>query len=122
MRRALGDLEGAEEDYAESLRRNPGYENGFFGLGLVREERGNLAGAEEAYRKGIAANPRSFPLAYRLAIVLSARSRPEARHAWHRALTLVPDSKQAQRGCADGWPKSPKSQVPSPTSEVVTGT
>ena len=101
MRRALGDLEGAEEDYAESLRRNPTYENGFFGLGLVREERGDLAGAEEAYRKGLAANPRSFPLAYRMAIVLSARGRPEARHAWHRALALAPDSKPAQRGYAD---------------------
>jgi tetratricopeptide (TPR) repeat protein len=114
MRRALGDLEGAEEDYAESLRRNPRYENGFFGLGLVREERGNLTGAEEAYRRGIAANPRSFPLAYRLAIVLSAQSRPEARHAWHRALTLAPDSKQAQHGYAE-WLAKENSRFPVPS-------
>ena len=111
MRRALGDLENAEEDYAESLRRNPAYENGFFGLGLVREERGNLAGAEEIYRKGIAANPKSFPLAYRLAIVLSAEGRPQARHAWHRALALAPDSKPAQKGYADWLARSVSTSV-----------
>src|SRR5262249_40584864 len=100
-------------------RRNPTYENGFFGLGLVREERGNLAGAEEAYRKGLAANPRSFPLAYRMAIVLSARGRPEARHAWHRALALAPDSKPAQKGYAEWLAKNPTSgrQRSSPSSE-----
>ncbi len=117
MRRVLGDLEGAEEDYAQSLRCNPTYENGFFGLGLVREESGNLAGAEEAYRKGIAANPRSFPLAYRLAIVLSAHGRPEARHAWHRALALAPDSKPAQRGYAEWLAKEKSSEFQVPSSK-----
>jgi len=118
MRRALGDLEGAEEDYAQALRCNPTYENGFFGLGLVREERGDTAGAEEAYRKGIASNPKSFPLAYRLAIVLSVQGRPQARHAWHRALALAPDSKAAQRGYAEWLAKSKESQVPSSKSQV----
>jgi tetratricopeptide (TPR) repeat protein len=99
--RALGDLTASERSYAESLRLVPTYENGFYGLGLAREERGNRSGAEEAYRKGLHDNPQSLPLAYRLALVLSAEGRPAALYAWRRALAIEPGSLPARLGYAD---------------------
>jgi tetratricopeptide (TPR) repeat protein len=92
MERELGDAAASEAAYLEALRIHPGYENGYFGLGLAREAAGNQAGAETAYREGLARTPRSLPLAYRLALALSARHAPAAGHAWHRALAIEPRS------------------------------
>ena len=98
MERELGDPAAAEGAYREALRIHPGYENGYFGLGLALEARGDARGAEEAYREGLRHNPRSLPLAYRLALRLSARDRPEALFAWRRALAIEPRSLASQRG------------------------
>jgi tetratricopeptide (TPR) repeat protein len=98
MERALGNAAASESAYAEALRVFPGYENGYFGLGLAREALGDLKGAETAYRNGLSRHPRSLPLAYRLALLLSSRGRPEALFAWRRALAIEPRSAAAQRG------------------------
>jgi len=98
--RALGDLAASEKSYAESLRLVPTYENGFYGLGLAREERGDPGGAVETYRKGLRWNPQSLPLAYRMAVVLSAEGRPQAVFAWRRALAIEPGSLPTRLGYA----------------------
>jgi len=84
----MGLLADAERSYQKAIEIHPGYENGYFGLGLVREGRGDDAGAENAYRRGLAKIPRSLPLAYRLAIVSGKLNRPSASEDWHRALSL----------------------------------
>ena len=99
--RALGRLSDSAKSYAESIRLVPTYENGFFGLGLAREEQGNRAGAEEAYRTGLRHNPQSLPLAYRMALLLSAENRPAALYAWRRALAIEPGSLPARLGYSD---------------------
>jgi predicted Zn-dependent protease len=101
MERELGDLAASETSYAEALRLAPFVENGSFGVGLAREKRGDLAGAESAYRDGLRTHPQSFPLAYRMAVVLSARRNPGALHAWHRALVLEPASLPARTDYAE---------------------
>jgi tetratricopeptide (TPR) repeat protein len=101
MERLLGDLDASERSYARSLEIVPSYENGFFGLGLVREERGDRAGAAEIYRRGLRHNPQSLPLAYRMALALSAERRPAALHAWRRALAIEPGSLPSRLGFAD---------------------
>ena len=101
MERTLGDPAAAEKAYAESVRLAPLTENGYFGLGLTREDRGDRKGAEEAYRDGLRHVPRSSPLAYRLALLLSAEKRDVAVHAWRRALAIDPTSLSARRGYAD---------------------
>ncbi len=92
VQRTLGRLGDSERSYAESLRLVPTYENGWYGVGLAREELGNRAGAEESYRQGLHHNPQSLPLAYRMALLLSAEKRPAALHAWRRALAIDPGS------------------------------
>jgi tetratricopeptide (TPR) repeat protein len=99
--RLLGRLEESERAYAESVRIQPAYENGWFGLGLTREARGDDAGAERAFRQGLRRTPRSLPLAYRLAVLLSRERRPEAIHAWHRALAIEPGSLPSRVGYAE---------------------
>ncbi len=99
--RALGRLSAAQASYAESLRISPAYENGFFGLGLVAEDRGDRAAAEAAYRSGLRAFPESLPLAYRMALLLSAEGRPAALFAWRRALAIDPGSLPSRLGFAD---------------------
>lgn len=101
MERDLGDLAASEKSYAEALRLAPFVENGYFGVGLARENRGDLAGAERVYRDGLRAHPQSLPLAYRLAVLLSAQRRAGAFHAWHRALANEPASLPARTGYAE---------------------
>jgi tetratricopeptide (TPR) repeat protein len=101
MERLLGNPAAAEAAYAESVRLAPFVENGYFGLGMAREDRGNRAGAEEAYREGLRRHPMSLPLAYRMALLLSAQGRPGAGHAWHRALAIEPGSLPARLGYAE---------------------
>jgi tetratricopeptide (TPR) repeat protein len=96
--RLLGNLEASERAYAEAVRVQPFYENGWFGLGLTREARKDLDGAERAYRQGLRRAPRSLPLAYRLAILLSRERSPAAIHAWHRALAIEPGSLPSRVG------------------------
>jgi tetratricopeptide (TPR) repeat protein len=101
MERELGNFAASESAYAESVRLAPFVDGGFFGVGLARERQGNLPGAERAYRDGLAKNPRSLPLAYRLALLLSAGARTGAEHAWHRALAIEPGSLPARLGYAE---------------------
>ncbi|HTY41526.1 MAG TPA: tetratricopeptide repeat protein [Thermoanaerobaculia bacterium] len=101
MERLLGDLDASEKSYAEALRLVPTYENGFYGLGLAKEERGDRGGAEAVYRRGLQPNPQSLPLAYRMAVVLSAENRPNALFAWRRALAIEPGSLPTRLGFAD---------------------
>jgi tetratricopeptide (TPR) repeat protein len=99
--RLLARLEESERAYAESVRIQPAYENGWFGLGLTREARGDDDGAERAWRQGLRRSPRSLPLAYRVAVLLSRERRPEAIHAWHRALAIEPGSLPSRVGYAE---------------------
>jgi Tfp pilus assembly protein PilF len=101
MERELGDFAASESAYAEAQRLAPFNENGYFGLGMAREGLGDLAGAERAYREGLRTRPQSLPLAYRLALLQSAQSRPGAVHAWHRALAIEPGSLPARLGYAE---------------------
>ncbi len=101
VERMLGRLEASEKSYAEALRIVPTYENGFYGLGFAREDRGDRRGAESAYRDGLRANPQSLPLAYRLALLLTAEGRPAAIHAWRRTLAIEPGSLTSRLGYAD---------------------
>jgi tetratricopeptide (TPR) repeat protein len=84
----MGNLPEAERSYEKAIAANPDYENGYFGLGDVREAEGNDAGAEEAYRRGLERVPKSLPLAYRLAQLESRTKRPTADAQWQRALRL----------------------------------
>lgn len=99
--RLIGNPAAAEAAYAESVRLAPFVENGYFGLGMAREDRGNRAGAEEAYREGLRRHPMSLPLAYRMALLLSAQKRLGSEHAWHRALAIEPGSLPARLGYAE---------------------
>ncbi|HYX20345.1 MAG TPA: tetratricopeptide repeat protein, partial [Thermoanaerobaculia bacterium] len=101
MERLLGNLDAAERSYARSLEIVSTYENGFFGLGLVREDRGDRSGAVEIYRRGLRHNPQSLPLAYRMALMLSAERRGNALFASRRALAIEPGSLPARLGFAD---------------------
>ncbi|HEY2798527.1 MAG TPA: tetratricopeptide repeat protein [Thermoanaerobaculia bacterium] len=101
MERELGDFAASEAAYAESLRLAPFAENGYFGVGMARESLGDLPGAERAYRDGLRGHPQSLPLAFRLALVLSAEGRPGALHAFHRALAIEPGSLPARTAYAE---------------------
>lgn len=101
VERTLGRLEASEKSYAEALRIVPTYENGFYGLGLAREDRGDRRAAESIYRDGLHANPQSLPLAYRLALLLTAEGRPGAIFAWRRTLAIDPGSLPSRLGYAD---------------------
>lgn len=101
VERQLAVPRASEKSYAESLRISPTYENGYFGLGLAREDQGLQGGAEEAYRTGLRHNPRSLPLAYRLALLLSAERRPAALPAWRRTLAIDPGSLPSRLGYAE---------------------
>jgi tetratricopeptide (TPR) repeat protein len=103
MERELGRTEEARDSYTRALQANAGYENGFFGLGLVYEKEERLADAEATYRRGISKNRDSLPLAYRLACVLADRDAPEAEAegAWRRAIQLGPASAAAHAGYAE---------------------
>jgi tetratricopeptide (TPR) repeat protein len=98
MERELGDSKESLKAYEEALRIAPGYENGYFGVGLAYEDLGDRAAAERVYREGLRHNPRSLPLAFRLARILSADGRPEALFAWRRALAIEPRSAAAREG------------------------
>jgi hypothetical protein len=106
MERELGDLAASEAAYAESLRLAPFAENGYFGVGMAKEGLGDLAGAERAYRDGLRGHPQSLPLAFRLALVLSAEGRPGAVHAFHRALAIEPGSLPARTAYAEWLAKA----------------
>src|SRR5262249_41865141 len=86
--RETGNLAEAERSYEEAIAANGDYENGYFGLGEVREARGNFAGAESAYRSGLKKNPSSLPLAYHLAVLSGHSERPSAEADWQRAVRL----------------------------------
>jgi tetratricopeptide (TPR) repeat protein len=90
--KVLGLLPEAEVSYARSVELWPGYENGWFGLGDVREERGDLRGAEDALSKGLGQKPDSLPLAFHLALVRSTLDRASAEDDWRRALAISPGS------------------------------
>src|SRR6266545_2702213 len=92
VEKEMGLLSDAEDSYASAIEANPRYENGYFGLGLVREARGDPAGAEEIYRQGLAQKTESLPLAYRLAMVRSRLPWPGALEDWRRALALGPST------------------------------
>ena len=98
VERELGDPNASLRAYQEALRIAPGYENGYFGSGLAYEALGDTAAAERTYREGLRHNPRSLPLAYRLALILSADGRPAALYAWRRALAIEPRSAAAREG------------------------
>ena len=90
----------AEKSYEKGIAANPGHDNGYFGLGLLREDRGDLAGAEQIYRRGLAHKEDSLPLAYRLALVRSRLPWPEALADWRRALELGPTVASVHEGFA----------------------
>ena len=90
----------AEKSYEKGIAANPGHDNGYFGLGHLREDRGDLAGAEEIYRRGLAHKKDSLPLAYRLALVRSRFPWPEALADWRRALELGPTVASVHGGFA----------------------
>jgi Tfp pilus assembly protein PilF len=106
MERELGDLAASEAAYTKALRLAPFNENGYFGVGMAREGLGDLAGAERSYRDGLRGHPQSLPLAYRLALVLSAEANPGALHAWHRALAIEPGSLPTRTGYAEWLAKA----------------
>jgi tetratricopeptide (TPR) repeat protein len=92
MEKDLGLYDEAEKSFQKAIASNADYENGYFGLGLVREARGDLAGAEAIYREGLARKKDSLPLAYRLALVQSRHGWPAALPDWKRALELGPET------------------------------
>lgn len=92
MEKQLGCLAEAEKSYEKAIAINRAYENGYFGLGLVREARGEDSAARQAYRRGLDENPRSLPLLYRLALLDSRLVRSEAEAQWRRATALAPGS------------------------------
>jgi tetratricopeptide (TPR) repeat protein len=88
MEKELHLYDEGEASYAKAIEANPDHENGYFGLGLLREARGNIAGAEQIYREGLKHRKDSLPLAYRLALARSRLAWPEAAEEWKRALEL----------------------------------
>lgn len=48
-----GELENASREFAELLKRNPGYAAGYFHGGQTQEKLGNLDGARALYSQGI---------------------------------------------------------------------
>src|SRR5262249_53005863 len=100
MEKELGLYDEAEESYRKGIEANPGHDNGYFGLGLVREARGDLAGAEEIYRKGLEHKKDSLPLAYRLALARSRLPWPDALAGWRRALELGGGAASVHEGFA----------------------
>jgi len=88
MEKELHLYDEAETSYRKAIEANPEHENGYFGVGLVREARGDIAGAEAIYREGLRHKSNSLPLAYRLALARSRLPWPQARDDWKRALEL----------------------------------
>ncbi|HKA37069.1 MAG TPA: tetratricopeptide repeat protein [Thermoanaerobaculia bacterium] len=88
MEKELHLYDEAEVSYRKAIEANREHENGYFGLGLLREARGNIAGAEQIYREGLEHKKLSLPLAYRLALARSRLPWPEADEDWKRALKL----------------------------------
>ena len=81
-------LAEAERSYEKSIEVNAGYENGYFGLGQVREALGRPREALETYREGFRRNPKSLPLSYHSALVSTRLGLSDAPNEWKRALAL----------------------------------
>ncbi|MGH9400313.1 MAG: tetratricopeptide repeat protein [Thermoanaerobaculia bacterium] len=93
----LGLLREAEASYARSVQLNAAYENGWYGLGSVRQARGDVPGAEKAFEEGLEEKPDSLPLAFHLARVRSQLGRPTAGQDWLRAVGISPGSVATRR-------------------------
>lgn len=101
MEKDLGRLAEAESSYIRSIQAVPAYENGYFGLGLVREAREDWGGAVRAFAEGLGKKPGSLPLAYRLALARSRADPAAAEEDWRRALAIGPRSGAARLGYAE---------------------
>jgi tetratricopeptide (TPR) repeat protein len=88
MEKELHLYDEGEQSYRKAIEANPDHENGYFGLGMLREARGDIAGAEAIYREGLKHKANSLPLAYRLALARSRVPWPPADAEWKRALEL----------------------------------
>jgi tetratricopeptide (TPR) repeat protein len=100
VERLLGRPAESERSFREALSAWPGFETGYFGLGLLREDRGDDAGAEQIYERGLARKADSLPLLFRLAAVRSRLDRPNAGETWQRALAVGPGSVPSRLGYA----------------------
>lgn len=101
MEKDLGRLTDAEASYQRSIQVQSAYENGYFGLGLVREARGDWNGAARAYAEGLAKKRASLPLAYRLALARSRVDPAGAEKDWRQAMAISPLSGAARLGYAE---------------------
>ena len=75
--RAGGRPAEAEESYREALRRGPGVEDSYLGLGALYHEQGRLEEALETYERGIREVGEERDLLFNAAVVALALDRPE---------------------------------------------
>ncbi|MHB0959729.1 MAG: protein kinase domain-containing protein [Pirellulaceae bacterium] len=99
IRKQMGDMAGAAEDFAEGLRRRPSDELSWVALGVARlNEQPHEALAD--FRQALLLNPRSASAQQNVAHVLSERlnDRPGAIEALDQLLTFDPRNASALAG------------------------
>lgn len=89
LKRAAGDLIGAQTDYQITVRIDPNFAMGYFNLGLTAKMMGKLAEAIAAYNQAIAINPNYAEAYQNLGVVLlKVGSVIDSLEAFKKAIAL----------------------------------
>jgi tetratricopeptide (TPR) repeat protein len=104
MLRRQKQLGRAEEALNQAVQLDPDNADGWFWLGVVREDQGRHPTAAAAFREAIRLKPDHAQACHHLALCLKAAGDADgARRAWQDALRIQPDHAEARQGL-DGLP------------------
>ncbi|MFO0844112.1 MAG: tetratricopeptide repeat protein [Gemmataceae bacterium] len=99
MLRRQKQLGRAEEALNQAVRLDPDNADGWYWLGVVREDQGRHQPAATAFREAIRLKPDHAQACHHLALCLKAAGDADgARLAWQDALRIQPDHAEARRG------------------------
>lgn len=102
--RALGLLEDAKNALVKAVKENPLDVDSLDTLGVVLHESGHDEDAEESYRNALAIKPGNGRVWNNYGVLLFGQSRfEEARVAFEKAVTLVPDFDDALYNLRDTY-------------------
>jgi tetratricopeptide (TPR) repeat protein len=91
-----GDIEAAQEAYADVLEIVPDNKFALFNLGLIAQTRGDNGEAEERYRRALASDANFTPALYNLALVRAEEgATEEAIELYRRVVAIAPENAAA---------------------------
>ncbi len=92
VRSALGDKQGAIENYNQALKINPNLVQAYYNRGIVRAELGNKPGAIDDYNQAIKINPNYADAYYNRGVVRAELgNKPGAIDDYNQAIKINPN-------------------------------